>query len=158
MGPAALSRDESRQWWAFCVRMADDGPMSTERASQITREPVEEMNAFFEKMRSIGFATFDKGAYFPTVSGWRAAGYGTDRSARERSAMTLSELAAELNEAVSKAPEGEIVVSIHLFGIRRAKDLDGVSLKDLVKAARIPQSYHTEIHKGMRLAEYVRII
>ena len=72
--------------------------------------------------------------------------------------MTFTELATELHDAVLRAPEGDIVVSIHLFGIRRARELQGVSLKDLVKAARIPQSYHTEIHKGMRLAEYVRTI
>ena len=46
---------------------------------------------------------------------------------------------------------------IHLFGIRHAQELRGVSLKELVREARIPASYHTEIHKGMRLAEYVTL-
>ncbi len=72
--------------------------------------------------------------------------------------MTITELAAELHDVVQRAPQGQIVVSIHLFGIRRARELNGISLKGLVAAARIPPSYHTEIHKGMRLAEYVQII
>ena len=42
--------------------------------------------------------------------------------------------------------------------LKRVRELQGISLKELVKAARIPPSYHTEIHKGMRLAEHVRII
>ena len=77
---------------------------------------------------------------------------------RRESDVTFIELATELGDAVRRAPDGAIVVSIHLFGIRRARELQGVPLKELVKAARIPPSYHTEIHKGMRLAEYVMVI
>jgi 5-methylcytosine-specific restriction protein B len=69
--------------------------------------------------------------------------------------MTIATLAAELRDAVNRAPDGERVVNIHLFGIRRAQDLDGISLKEIVRLAGIPSSYHTEIHKGMRLADYV---
>lgn len=71
--------------------------------------------------------------------------------------MTIAELAAELRRSVNSAPVGERVVRIHLFGIRRSQELDGVPLKELVLLAGIPRSYHTEIHKGMRLAKYVTL-
>jgi hypothetical protein len=71
--------------------------------------------------------------------------------------MTIATLAAELRDAVNHAPEGGRVVHIHLFGIRHARELDGIALKDLVRLAGIPRSYHTEVHKGMRLAEYVKL-
>ena len=71
--------------------------------------------------------------------------------------MTIAELALQLRESVNGAADGERVVSIHLFGIRRARELQGVSLKDLVRIAGIPASYHTEVYKGMRLAEYVTL-
>ena len=69
--------------------------------------------------------------------------------------MSPSELATALREAINRAPEGEVVVSIHLFGIRHERDLHGLSLKALVREARIPVSYQTEIRKGMNLAKYV---
>lgn len=71
--------------------------------------------------------------------------------------MTIGELASELNRVVNQAPSGERVVNIHLFGIRRARELRGVPLKELVLLARIPQSYHTEVYKGMRLADHVTL-
>ena len=71
--------------------------------------------------------------------------------------MTIGELAAELRRDVTSAPDGDRVVRIHLFGIRRAMELDGVSLKELVLRAGIPPSYHTEVHKGIRLAEHVSL-
>ena len=71
--------------------------------------------------------------------------------------MTIGELAAELRRDVGTAPPGDRVVRIHLFGIKRARELSSVSLKDLVDLAGIPQSYHTEVHKGMRLADWVSL-
>lgn len=71
--------------------------------------------------------------------------------------MTIGELAAELRRDVNTAPDGDRVVRIHLFGIRRARELDGVPLTELVERAGIPPSYHTEVHKGMRLADYVTL-
>lgn len=70
--------------------------------------------------------------------------------------MPIPDLAKSLRGAVERAPEGEIVVSIHLFGIRHERELRDVSLRQLVDAARIHRSYVTEIRKGMKLAEYVR--
>ena len=71
--------------------------------------------------------------------------------------MTIGELAAELRTDLNTAPDGDRVVRIHLFGIRRARDLDGVPLKELVARAGIPLSYQTEVHKGMRLADHVSL-
>jgi 5-methylcytosine-specific restriction protein B len=73
-----------------------------------------------------------------------------------RQPMALADLSAALREAVEGAPYGERVVSIHLFGIDHARELRGVPLKQLVRNARIPSSYGTEIAKGMKLAEFVR--
>lgn len=67
------------------------------------------------------------------------------------------DLVLALREAWRNAPPGDVVVRIHLFGIRHAAQLEGVHLKDLVEAAGIPQPYATEIRKGMRLAEHVTI-
>jgi hypothetical protein len=65
------------------------------------------------------------------------------------------DLSRLLREAWEQAPDGDIVVRIHLFGIDHATDLEGVKLRALVKAADIPGPYSTEIRKGMRLADYV---
>ena len=62
-----------------------------------------------------------------------------------------------LHDAWAQAPEGDIVVRIHLFGIRYAEELQGVDLRKLVDAAGIPKPYATEIRKGMRLADYVTL-
>ena len=70
--------------------------------------------------------------------------------------MDIIKLAAALRRAVDKAPYGEKVVTIHLFGIDHERDLRGISLKQLVDAAGINVTYATEINKGMNLAAYVR--
>ncbi|WP_133256042.1 HTH-like domain-containing protein [Rhodopseudomonas palustris] len=71
--------------------------------------------------------------------------------------MKASELADELRKAYAASEDGNKVVSIHLFGIRRANELDGQSCKDIAVLAGIPDSYATEIRKGMRLAPYVSV-
>jgi len=71
--------------------------------------------------------------------------------------VTIDELAADLRTAVNMAPDGDRVVRIHLFGIRRAKELEGIPLKELIARAGIPPSYHTEVHKGKRLADHVTL-
>ena len=56
------------------------------------------------------------------------------------------------------AATGEAVAMIHLFGIRYAEEIraSGASYKDVANAARIPESYGTEIGKGVKLSDYVR--
>ena len=46
------------------------------------------------------------------------------------------DLSRLLHEAWADAPEGDIVVRIHLFGIDHAKGLERVNLKALADAAR----------------------
>ncbi len=46
-------------------------------------------------------------------------------------------------------------VSVDLFGIRYATELDGMSLKEVVISAGLPETYQTEIRKGINLARYV---
>ena len=72
--------------------------------------------------------------------------------------MTLSDLARQLRDdydgnGVAKG----IAASVHLFGIRWADELEGMSLRDLCVHAGIPVSYVVEISKGRNLAKYVEI-
>ncbi len=72
--------------------------------------------------------------------------------------MTLKELGEKLNEMYNNAPNGDSVAMIHLFGIKYANEIlqSGFSKKDIANAARIPESYGTEISKGVKLAKYVK--
>ena len=67
------------------------------------------------------------------------------------------DLSRVLREAWEQAPDGDVVVRIHLFGIEHAEALGDVSLRDLVESAGIPKPYATEIRKGMRLADFVTL-
>ncbi len=69
----------------------------------------------------------------------------------------VRDLSSALREAWADAPEGDVVVRIHLFGIRHAEALAGTNLGALVRSAGIPGPYTTEIRKGMRLADYVTL-
>jgi hypothetical protein len=62
-----------------------------------------------------------------------------------------------LREAYEQAPQGNVAVRIHLFGIEHAEGLDGVNRKELCALAGISENWATEIHKGMRLADYVTL-
>jgi hypothetical protein len=64
-------------------------------------------------------------------------------------------LSKKLRDARDHAPEGDVVVRIHLFGIDHADELQGINLAELVESAGVPRPYATEIRKGMRLSEYV---
>ena len=37
---------------------------------------------------------------------------------------------------------------LHLFGIKYADDLVGLSVEDVVRKSGIPTSYHVEVNKG----------
>lgn len=74
--------------------------------------------------------------------------------------MTKSELANELK----KMYEGGIrrreqTTMIHLFGIKYANIIKdkGYNPKEILKYAQMPESYYTEINKGIRLAKYVEV-
>jgi hypothetical protein len=44
-----------------------------------------------------------------------------------------------------------------LFGIEYAEELEGLSLSDLLALSKLPDSYKTEIRKGMKLAAFVQL-
>jgi hypothetical protein len=57
----------------------------------------------------------------------------------------------------AKLKKGDIVVTIHLFGIEYAAVLKGLDLNALAARAGISETYGTELRKGIRLADYVKI-
>ena len=71
--------------------------------------------------------------------------------------MTLNQLGEILNQMYFGAEDGEAVAMIHLFGIKYATEIieSGKSKKAIAKAAGIPESYGTEISKGVKLANHV---
>ncbi|MGY3669708.1 HTH-like domain-containing protein [Marinovum sp. KMM 9989] len=63
----------------------------------------------------------------------------------------------EFKKRYHAAANGMTVVTIHLFGIEFARELDGHNLKQICADADVPTSYGTELRKGMRLAEFVTL-
>lgn len=72
--------------------------------------------------------------------------------------MNVGEASRLLAKMYLKAPDKEKVLSIHLFGILYANELDGIPIKEVVLRAELPVSYQTEVRKGMRLAKYVNVV
>ena len=70
----------------------------------------------------------------------------------------MNDLVELLRKTVDAAPKDDRVATIHIFGIDHAARLEGVNLKDLAGRAGIPESYHAEIRKGMRLSRYVEVV
>ncbi len=71
--------------------------------------------------------------------------------------MGLSELATILNKMYNNPPVKERVAMIHLFAINYAKEIQdyNIAAAELVRAAGLNDSYHTEISKGIKLSKYV---
>ncbi len=72
--------------------------------------------------------------------------------------MTVNELAARLREMYD-APGVHKTTMILLFGIVYADDIKLADIKpiEIVRAAKMQESYQGEISKGMRLAQYVQL-
>lgn len=70
--------------------------------------------------------------------------------------MTSSQISDEFKKRYRSAERGMTAVTVHLFGIEFAESLQGHSLKEICQNASVPQSYSTELRKGMRLAEFVK--
>ena len=62
-----------------------------------------------------------------------------------------------LRQMYDQAPKGEMATQIHLFGVKYARELELLSLKDVVEQAGISGSYVTEVNKGKNLAKYVTV-
>ena len=70
---------------------------------------------------------------------------------------TIDALATELRARYERPGAIGKVVAIHLFGIEHARALATVSLPALLAKAGMPDSYKTELRKGMNLAPYVAL-
>lgn len=71
--------------------------------------------------------------------------------------MQINEASKILREMYQKADKKEKAVSIHLFGIKYAQQIEGMPAKDIVIGADLPESYKTEVRKGINLAKYVEV-
>jgi hypothetical protein len=77
--------------------------------------------------------------------------------------MTIIELGEILSGMYGNASDRNQVAMIHLFGIRYSSEIKkhNYSPKDIIKNTKLKnglplnESYQTEIHKGVKLAEYV---
>ena len=70
--------------------------------------------------------------------------------------MTVEELADILRCVYKNAPDREIALRVHLFGIKYADELANLSIKKVATLAGIP-GYAAEVNKGRNLAGYVKI-
>lgn len=66
-------------------------------------------------------------------------------------------MGAALKRAVAEANPGDKATAIHLFGIMFADELKVSSVDEVVKLAGLPKSWGTEVRKGIKLAQYVRL-
>ncbi|MDE0312648.1 MAG: hypothetical protein OXI52_10320 [Caldilineaceae bacterium] len=73
--------------------------------------------------------------------------------------MNVDEMAEELRSMCAKGEHTEeISTMVHLFGVKYARELKGMTIKDLkilAKKAGRPSSMGSEIHKGRKLSKYV---
>lgn len=71
--------------------------------------------------------------------------------------MTESELGAILKNMYDSALEREQAINIHLFGIKYASIIqdNNLKIKDIIQCSGIPESYKTEVRKGINLSKYV---
>lgn len=73
--------------------------------------------------------------------------------------MTELTLGKVLKEMYRTAPRGRQVTSIHVFSIYYARTIEQERLqkKEILKNAGLPESYQTEVSKGINLADYVDV-
>ena len=72
--------------------------------------------------------------------------------------MQLRELGEVLHDMYFNSEDGETVAMIHLFAVKYAEEIksSGESMKAIANAAGIPESYGTEISKGVKLSKFVQ--
>jgi hypothetical protein len=66
-------------------------------------------------------------------------------------------LIRELRDACKKASSGDKLATSHHFGICNARELDGLNLQVIAERAVVGRSFGTELRKGVRLIEHVRL-
>ena len=72
--------------------------------------------------------------------------------------MTVNELGGKLREMYEGKGSNKTAM-IHLFGIIYGAEMKKKGIKpiEVIKAAQMPESYATEIYKGIHLAQYVAL-
>ncbi len=71
--------------------------------------------------------------------------------------MRIDQASQLLAQMYKEAQPKEKALSIHLFAIKYADQIRDMSAKDIVVGAELPESYKTEIRKGINLAKYVEV-
>ncbi len=71
--------------------------------------------------------------------------------------MRIDEASKILALMYQNALPREKALSIHLFSIKYADEIRDMSVKDIAVGAGLPESYKTEIRKGINLAKYVEV-
>ena len=71
--------------------------------------------------------------------------------------MRIDQASQILAQMYKDALPKEKALSIHLFSIKYADQIRNMSAKDIVVGAGLPESYKTEIRKGINLAKYVEV-
>lgn len=70
--------------------------------------------------------------------------------------MRIEEAGKILGQMYESAAKGEKAVSVHLFGIDYADHIGDIPAHKIAVEAGLPESYGTEISKGIKLADYVQ--
>lgn len=83
----------------------------------------------------------------------------SNNTIEEEKVMTENILGKILKEMYDTAPRGMQVTNIHTFAIFYAEVIESERLnkREILKAAGLPESYQTEISKGINLASYVQV-
>ena len=71
--------------------------------------------------------------------------------------MRIDQASQILAQMYHDALPKEKALSIHLFAIKYADQIRDMSAKDIAVGAGLPESYKTEIRKGINLAKYVEV-
>ena len=71
--------------------------------------------------------------------------------------MNIDEAIRILSDMYHNAPEGEMAVQVHLFGIKYTDQLNGLNPNYIAERATGYRSYGAEINKGRNLARYVKL-
>lgn len=74
--------------------------------------------------------------------------------------MDAAELGKILHDMYFNAPQGESTTMVHLFGVKYAAEIKSPAnnAKKILSISGVPETYCAEIHKGVRLAKYVKLI
>lgn len=78
---------------------------------------------------------------------------------KETNNMTIHVLGNVLKEMYDTSPKGQQVSNIHTFAIFYAKIIEEkrIGKKEILHVAGLPESYQTELSKGINLADYVDV-